>query len=369
MSPSAATTRTSWSRSSTSGTRPPSQELQEIATTVRSIAEIRRAFTYNALNAIMVRGTADKVALAEKLISDLDKPKPEVVIDVIVMQANRDRVRDLAATITTGRRRAGHQSSHQLHRPGRTTTTAGETTRRKPPPSEPVQEHHPGRLLHHRPGALLQAVMSDSQTRVIQQPQLRADREPEGLPQDRRQGARMRAAAFTPAVGGRPGLHPVCPDPVPVRRRRRQRRPDAQGSWARGDLDARRSRDLERQWHRWTIAGRQAADHQPAQGASRDPHQEGEVTLLGGLMCTPGHQEPRPVSRADEHPILAPLLQHRACRAVSDIELLIALIPHIVRAPEFNEVNRRGVAGRQRRDGQAELRPPITTVRWSPARP
>ena len=78
------------------------QELQEIATTVRSIAEIRRAFTYNALNAIMVRDTADKVALAEKLISDIDKPKAEVVIDVMVMQANRNKVRDLAATITTG---------------------------------------------------------------------------------------------------------------------------------------------------------------------------------------------------------------------------------------------------------------------------
>ena len=32
----------------------------------------------------------------------LDKPKAEVVVDVIVMEANRNRVRDLAATFTTG---------------------------------------------------------------------------------------------------------------------------------------------------------------------------------------------------------------------------------------------------------------------------
>ncbi len=119
------------------------QELQEIATTVRSIAEIRRAFTYNALNAIMVRDTADKVALAEKLICDIDKPKAEVVIDVIVMQANRNKVRDLAATITTG---LAERSWHQSYPSG---TTAGRPLRPpdrrypdglQPPASEPVQE-------------------------------------------------------------------------------------------------------------------------------------------------------------------------------------------------------------------------------------
>ena len=50
----------------------------------------------------MLRGTADQIALAEKLIADLDKPKAEVVVDVIVMEANRNRVRDIAATLTTG---------------------------------------------------------------------------------------------------------------------------------------------------------------------------------------------------------------------------------------------------------------------------
>ena len=77
------------------------QELQEISTTVRSVTEIRRAFAYNAQYAIMLRGTADQIALAEKLIADLDKPKAEVVVDVVVMEANRNRIRDLAATLTT----------------------------------------------------------------------------------------------------------------------------------------------------------------------------------------------------------------------------------------------------------------------------
>src|ERR1051326_3371583 len=75
------------------------QEFQEIVTAVRSITDIRRMFTYNAQNAIMARGTPDQIALAEKLFHDLDKPKSEVVVDIIVMEANTDRTRSLAASI------------------------------------------------------------------------------------------------------------------------------------------------------------------------------------------------------------------------------------------------------------------------------
>ena len=58
----------------------------EIATAIRTVADIRRVFTYNAQKALVVRASVDAMALAEKLEHDLDKPKSEVVIDVIVMQ-------------------------------------------------------------------------------------------------------------------------------------------------------------------------------------------------------------------------------------------------------------------------------------------
>src|SRR5579862_2695435 len=75
------------------------QEFQEIATAIRTVADIRRVFTYNAQKAMIVRGSIDKVALAEKLVRDLDKPKPEVVVDVIVMETDSARTRDLGAAL------------------------------------------------------------------------------------------------------------------------------------------------------------------------------------------------------------------------------------------------------------------------------
>jgi len=50
------------------------QEFQEVATTIRTIAEIRRVFTYNTPRALAVRGTADQVAAAAFLIRELDQP-------------------------------------------------------------------------------------------------------------------------------------------------------------------------------------------------------------------------------------------------------------------------------------------------------
>jgi hypothetical protein len=48
--------------------------LQEMATNVRSIGDIRRLFTYNESSALIVRGTAAQIALAEWLVNELDRP-------------------------------------------------------------------------------------------------------------------------------------------------------------------------------------------------------------------------------------------------------------------------------------------------------
>jgi len=56
------------------------QAFQEVATAVRSVIEIRRTFTYNALKAIVVRGTADQIAMAEWLVRQLDRPPSRVAI-------------------------------------------------------------------------------------------------------------------------------------------------------------------------------------------------------------------------------------------------------------------------------------------------
>jgi hypothetical protein len=53
---------------------PTVQDFQELATAMRTIAEVRRVFTYNTPRAVAVRGTADQVAFVNWLFNELDQP-------------------------------------------------------------------------------------------------------------------------------------------------------------------------------------------------------------------------------------------------------------------------------------------------------
>lgn len=52
----------------------PAVQFQELATLVRSLADARKLYTYNALRAMAVRGTPEQMALLEWLFQQLDKP-------------------------------------------------------------------------------------------------------------------------------------------------------------------------------------------------------------------------------------------------------------------------------------------------------
>ncbi len=71
------------------------QEITDIVTALRQLLDVKRMQPLNSQNAIVVRDTPDKIQLAEKMIKDIDKARPEVVIQVEVLEARTDRLRDL----------------------------------------------------------------------------------------------------------------------------------------------------------------------------------------------------------------------------------------------------------------------------------
>src|SRR5271166_3003897 len=70
-------------------------ELQDVVNALRQILEISRIQPLPSQGAIVVRGTPDQIALAQILVGDLDKAKPEVIVDVAIMQVSRDKTRSL----------------------------------------------------------------------------------------------------------------------------------------------------------------------------------------------------------------------------------------------------------------------------------
>ena len=70
-------------------------DIQDVVNTIRTILEVQRVQQVPSQNAIVVRGTPDQLALTQKIIDDVDKSKPEVVVDVVVAQVRRDKVRQM----------------------------------------------------------------------------------------------------------------------------------------------------------------------------------------------------------------------------------------------------------------------------------
>jgi general secretion pathway protein D len=144
------------------------QDLTEIVTGLRQLFDLKRLVQLNSQNAIMVRATPDVLTLVGKLLNDVDKAKPEVVIQVEVLEARTDRIRNLGVT-------PGQSASIAIN-PNTTTTTGSSTT------SSTTNNTTLNTLTHLNsndysvtlPNFTANAVLTDSYTKIIQNPELRS---------------------------------------------------------------------------------------------------------------------------------------------------------------------------------------------------
>ncbi len=84
---------------------------------------------------------------------------------------------------------------------------------------------------------------------------------------------------------------------------------------------------------------------------------EGEVSLLGGLMQTQDTRSIAGIPGLVNLPVLGWLFGSEHVEKDRG-ELLIALIPHVIRAPEFTDVNLRAVAAGNDQNVKLNYRPP-----------
>ncbi|MGD0580847.1 MAG: cohesin domain-containing protein, partial [Bryobacteraceae bacterium] len=317
-------------------TSPP--ELQEVMTAVRTVANFRSIFPVNSQNALVVRGTRDQVELAEKIVLDIDKPKPEVVVDLVVLEVNKDLSRQLAATITSGGT-AGLSTTISSTPAGSTSTTGSSTT------TAGVLLSQLGRLGSSSwsvtmPGGMIQAMMADTRSRIVTAPQLRGV---EGQKASLKIGERYPYASgsFQSGVGTTGGL------------------PYAQTQFQFADVGVNVditprvhgadevSMQVELEISNITSTISVGGVSQPIIGQRKVSHiirlREGEATVIGGLM-----QQTQTATRNGFPGLMnVPLLGRLFSSSDTDnkaLDLLVVLIPHIVRSPELTAENTRAVA-------------------------
>jgi general secretion pathway protein D len=76
-------------------------DVKDINNMLRALIDARRIATNEQLNSVVIRDTADKVAIAERLIEANDKAKAEVLIDVELIQVDSTKLRDIGMSLST----------------------------------------------------------------------------------------------------------------------------------------------------------------------------------------------------------------------------------------------------------------------------
>ena len=76
-------------------------DVKDVNNMLRSLIDARRIATNEQLNSIVIRDTADKVAIAERLINANDKSKAEILVDVELMQVDSSKTRDIGMALSS----------------------------------------------------------------------------------------------------------------------------------------------------------------------------------------------------------------------------------------------------------------------------
>jgi len=66
-------------------------ELNDVLNLIRSVMQIQRIATNPQLNAITLRDTPDKIAIAQKIIEANDKSRSEILMDIEILEVDRDQ--------------------------------------------------------------------------------------------------------------------------------------------------------------------------------------------------------------------------------------------------------------------------------------
>ena len=151
------------------------QELTEIVTGLRQLLDLKRVQQVNAENAIVIRDTPDKMEIVAKVLRDLDQARPEILLEVSVLQASLDRLRDLG--VLPGQTIKVSFTPRASLTPNNSSSSNCGTSNSNSSCSQITLNN----LKHLStddfsvtlPGATANMVLTDSATRIIQDPEIR----------------------------------------------------------------------------------------------------------------------------------------------------------------------------------------------------
>jgi len=315
-------------------------EVQDVVNAIRSVLDVQRVQQLLSQNALVVRGTPDQIALAEKLVDDLDKARPEVIIDIAVMQISKDKSRTLGLSPPTS---ATIQLQDNLTTSTSTsTTTTGTTTSgtQNGINLNSLANINATNFQIQIPSANLSAVMGDTDTKLIQNPQIRAlDNQKASL----KIGERLPVAtgSFQPGIGG-VGINPLVNTQfqyidvgVVI-----ELTPHVH---ADRDVTLKIAMEVSSEIGQASIGGiTQPIIGQKKVDLGEIRLKDGESSLIGGILDDSQTRSLSGIPGLAQIPILKYLFGQTQQDHQQD-ETVFAITPHIIRGTDLNEANQRAI--------------------------
>ena len=318
-------------------------EFTEIFNGVRIGAKLTTGiFQVASQNAIIARGSIDTMALVEKLIHDLDRPKAEVLIDVKVWEVSKSKVTNLGAALSGTNLLTLSPGSTSTSTTGgtATTTTTGATIN-----AAQLSHLSINQFSVALPGAVAQALLTDSNTRLLQNPQVRVTDGGKGT---------LKIGSKIPYVSGSLNSAVATPGSIPYATTQFQQidvgvnidvQPHVNGP---NDISMHIKVEISSVTGTNTIAG----VAQPIIGQKVNEAdvrmRDGEYSLLGGLSSDSDSNSIAGLPGLSNIPALGYLFGTRTKDREKD-DILIALVPHIIRAQAVDDQEGEGVlAGTER---------------------
>src|SRR5580692_5392611 len=313
-------------------------ELQDVVNAIRAVLDVQRVQQLLSQNALVVRGTPDQIALAEKMVDDLDKARPEIIVDIAVLQVSKDKSRTLGMNWPTSATVALQSNINTTP----TTTTAGTTSTASS--TGGLELNTLGNLNATDfqvtiPSANLSAVMGESDTKMLQNPQVRAlDNQKASL----KIGERVPVAtgSFQPGIGG-VGINPLVNtqfqyldvgvniDVTPH-------------VHADREVTLKITMEISSVINQASIGG----ISQPIIGQKKIEHEirlkDGESSLIGGIFDDSQTKSLAGIPGLAQIPILRYLFGQVTQDKEQD-ETVFAITPHIIRGTTISELNQRQI--------------------------
>lgn len=154
-------------------------DLNDVQTAIRNLMPNTKVYAVQSQNAIVMRGTPDELLLAQQLVADLDKPRPEVVVDMAVLEVSKNWERTLGIEWPSSVGVAlqppcasGSCSSSTTSGTTGTTGTTSSTTNNTTLYS--LSHLKASDFAVNIGGATLNLLLTDAQTQILQDPRLRS---------------------------------------------------------------------------------------------------------------------------------------------------------------------------------------------------